>query len=321
MNSNNSLKSKQGFTLIELLVVIAIIAVLVAILLPAVQQAREAARRSLCKNNLMQIGIAIHNYEHMWECLPLGCVNPESPIENIREGYDIGWMARILPEIDEGNLYSHINFDYGAYSPENAEAAGHMASWMRCPSSSEPMGVPYVQTDAEGNETTLNVIGTNYAAVYSGQIAPLTEKSTGAFILNTALSHRDIHDGSSYTLYVGEKFFYGNVLGWMSGTSASVGTTGFPINLIIKLNESRGIGWSKFESIEHIIETSPDEQRYRDEIDFPLSQLMPGFASAHKGGAQFVLGDGSVRFLSENINLDIYEHLGDREDGELLREF
>ena len=89
-----------GFTLIELLVVIAIIAILIALLLPAVQQAREAARRVSCKNNLMQIGLALHSYELSHEVLPPGVVETESPIKQEAEGYHISWYAQLLPYIE-----------------------------------------------------------------------------------------------------------------------------------------------------------------------------------------------------------------------------
>src|SRR5213083_896811 len=99
----------RGFTLIELLVVIAIIAVLIALLLPAVQQAREAARRTQCKNNLMQLGLALHNYEMAYELLPPGSINPTGPIRNESKGYHMGWMVQILPYIDQGNVFDHFD--------------------------------------------------------------------------------------------------------------------------------------------------------------------------------------------------------------------
>ena len=296
MISTNSpgFKRNSGFTLIELLVVIAIIATLVAILLPAVQQAREAARRSSCKNNLMQIGIAIHNYEHMWECLPLGSADPASVIENERVGYAIGWMARILPHIDEGNAFDAINFKFGAYAPENAKVAAFTSGWMRCPSSSDSSTYTIEQTDDDGNsvDDPIVVAGTNYAACYDSRIAPLTAESNGAFVLNKMLRSKDIRDGISHTLYGGEKSFVDDELGWISGTSSSVATTG------IEINGSMG--------------------SYFSAITFSPSQMMPGFNSRHRGGAQFIVGDGSVRFISENINPDVYNLLGNREDGELV---
>src|SRR5262249_46175339 len=103
-----------GFTLIELLVVIAIIAVLVALLLPAVQAAREAARRAQCVNNLMQLSIALQNYDSAHELLPPGVVDPSAgPIQNVAKGHHIGWLAQLLPYVEQKNVYNHLNFSMG----------------------------------------------------------------------------------------------------------------------------------------------------------------------------------------------------------------
>src|SRR5829696_3130788 len=99
---------REGFTLIELLVVIAIIGVLIALLLPAVQAAREAARRSQCVNNLMQLGLALHNYESAHEVLPPGVVNPTGPIQNTPHGYHFSWLTQILPYIEQTNVHRHL---------------------------------------------------------------------------------------------------------------------------------------------------------------------------------------------------------------------
>src|SRR6187551_2927825 len=99
-----STRRRSGFTLIELLVVIAIISVLIALLLPAVQAAREAARRVQCVNNLMQLGIALHNYESSHEILPPGVINPTGPILNTPKGYHAGWMLQLLPFIEQRSV-------------------------------------------------------------------------------------------------------------------------------------------------------------------------------------------------------------------------
>src|ERR1700693_4880192 len=104
---------RPAFTLIELLVVIAIIAILVALLLPAVQQAREAARRTQCKNNLVQIGLALLNYEMAHECLPSGSVDPNRPIRNEAKGYHMSWMVQLLPYLDQSNTFQHFDFSVG----------------------------------------------------------------------------------------------------------------------------------------------------------------------------------------------------------------
>src|SRR3954451_14542119 len=104
MSRPGRVRSLPGFTLIELLVVIAIISVLIALLLPAVQAAREAARRVQCVNNLMQLGIALHNYESSYEMLPPGSVNPTGPIVNLPRGYHVSWMVQLLPFIEQKSM-------------------------------------------------------------------------------------------------------------------------------------------------------------------------------------------------------------------------
>ena len=118
---------RSGFTLIELLVVIAIIAVLVALLLPAVQQAREAARRTQCKNNLMQVGLALHNYDMAHECLPPGTVDPNRPIRSEPKGYHVGWVVQSLPYLDQTPTYQQFDFKGGVYSPGNNAPRVHQS--------------------------------------------------------------------------------------------------------------------------------------------------------------------------------------------------
>ncbi len=301
-----------GFTLIELLVVIAIIAILVALLLPAVQQAREAARRSSCKNNLMQMGIAISNYEHLWETLPLGTSNPTGPIENTRTGSDVGWMVRILPQMDDNNAFDKCDFKAGAYDPANAQIAEYSPQWNRCPSSALTdyvyvdivSGAIEDRNDIAPDRDTVKIVTTNYAGVHSGSNVAIDQDNNGVFILNRSIAPRDIRDGMSHTLMVGEKVYGGLKLGWISGTRATLRNTGIRINQ--NLNDIRN-PVTTLAQLENWDPTDPLETG--------------GFESEHKGGAQFVLCDSSVRFLSENIDTEVYRNLGNREDGELLEEF
>jgi type II secretory pathway pseudopilin PulG len=124
--------------LIELLVVIAIIAVLIALLLPAVQQAREAARRTQCKNNLMQIGLGLQNYVMAHEVLPPGVSNPTGPIRSVEDvdQYHMGWIVQVLPYLDQGNIFNHVDFTKSVYGPENAAPRSKKLSVLTC--SSDP---------------------------------------------------------------------------------------------------------------------------------------------------------------------------------------
>ncbi len=299
-------KCRHAFTLIELLVVIAIIAILVALLLPAVQQTREAARRSSCKNNLMQLGIAIINYEHQWETFPLGTANATGPIINERKGYHVGWMVRILPHMDDGVAFDKFDFTKGAYDPANKEVAAYMPRWSMCPS--VPLPGYFDVTDEESGES-VRVANTSYAGVHHSKEAPIDTDNNGIFVLNRAISAHDVTDGLSHTLMAGEKVYGGHELGWVSGSRATLRYAG----------ESAKLGHSSI--------NAPGSKADRDHSMLPDDwepedpKATGGFASFHTGGAQFLLGDGSVRFLSENMDVETFSHLGNRHDGELLDEF
>jgi len=292
----NAKRRIRGFTLIELLVVIAIIAVLISLLLPAVQQAREAARRTQCKNNLMQLGLALHNYEMAFEILPPGCVNETGPVRNVEEGYHMSWIVQILPMLEQANTFGSIDFDASAYAAANGGVRGIVISTALCPSDWQ-----------RGMTNGLRTIGmNNYAACFGGEDVPIDMKNNGVMFLNSSIGFRQIRDGASNTIMVGEKCVVEDALdlGWMSGTRSTLRNTGVPINK----------GW--------------DVGGPRAGAGGPRKSLPPpdmtstsGFSSYHAGGAQFVLCDGSVRFISENINLPVYANLGNRADMEILGEF
>lgn len=278
---------RRGFTLIELFIVISVIAVLVALLLPAVQQARESARRTQCRNNLMQIGLALRNYESAHECLPPGSIDPNRPIQNDGKGYNFGWIVQILPQLEQGNLYEQLDFSVSVYDKRNALASSPAlpggiifgsGSVLSCHSDPGSMSDP------------------NYAGCHHDVEAPIDIDNNGVLFLNSSIRRDDIFDGASNTIFVGEHRRSGDGLGWFSGTRATLRNTGTPINA----GNVRPGG---------AMPIPPPPKLTLLEVG--------GFSSYHVGGANFVLGDGSVRYINQMIPMSIFTQLGNRADGNL----
>jgi prepilin-type N-terminal cleavage/methylation domain-containing protein/prepilin-type processing-associated H-X9-DG protein len=284
----------RGFTLIELLVVIAIIAVLIALLLPAVQAAREAARRSQCVNNLMQLGIAIQNYEAAHESLPPGVVNETGPIQSLPKGYHFSWLAQILPFVERKNIFNHLNFDESVYSGANLSARHVTIGLFMCPSDS---GVATWGTGVAS--------GNSYAACHNDTEAPIAANNTGAFFLNSQVRYEDISDGSSQTIFAGEKLLNSTDLGWTSGTRATLRNTGS------RPNSAGGAGTM-------LVPDDDDPAAQPAVGQGGTALLVGGFSSKHPGGANFAFGDGSVRFIKTSIGSKVFRCLGNRADGEML---
>jgi prepilin-type N-terminal cleavage/methylation domain-containing protein/prepilin-type processing-associated H-X9-DG protein len=272
---------RSGFTLIELLVVIAIIAVLIALLLPAVQQAREAARRTECKDYMKQIGLALHNYHDTFLVFPPGQVHANVGGGVQRTGW--GWSAFILPYIDQSPLYNRIDFNLGlTQNAQNKEVARTPLQVMRCPSD------PMPPTDNVGMASETHAIRdpgqatTSYMASVGSFIANFgagdAPARNGIFERNSRVGLRDITDGPSNTILVGEfswayrkaQFLYGGV----DNATGESGRTGQLMRF--------------------------GEQRINDQ-SIPPGNAHEGFSSAHEGGAHFLFGDGRVQFISENI--------------------
>jgi prepilin-type N-terminal cleavage/methylation domain-containing protein/prepilin-type processing-associated H-X9-DG protein len=313
--------SRIGFTLIELLVVIAIIAILVALLLPAVQQAREAARRSTCKNSLKQLGIAMHNYHDVYNMFPPGYVDQRGAnavsggthwkgAGAYPAGYDNAghwvWSAFILPYMELGNVYDAIRVN--DMNPTDAVSTTAIANLMgnkyptfRCPSDTGPAKhtvAGYSISNSTGAETYLTVTnyvasGNSYLLFQAGGTNP-GSGSTGMFYRNSSVNMRDILDGTSNTLMLGERAYFSNDIlvkaGMMFATRDGDGRGPFAVdgsNTFANQGMMTFAG-SGYYGINPIVPAENDN-------------ASTGFSSNHRGGAQFVFADGSVKFLSDSI--------------------
>jgi len=333
---------RRGFTLIELLVVIAIIAILIALLLPAVQQAREAARRTQCKNNLMQIGLALHNYEMAFQVLPPGVSNPTGPILNQPDGYHMSWITQILPYFEQRNAFNKIDFKQSVYAPANNPVRSHLLPILLCPSSPS---TSTTQLD-DGTKFALN----SYAGIHNDVEAPIGENQNGVLYLNSSVRYDQVTDGSSNTIYVAEYLMEnsqipGDTLGWMSGTRGTLR------NVVIGSKVSAQVAQA-FPFIPEGVEvetateepvdaatTDPAVQPpvqeqivYQAHLNDPSFRVKPnvgpkpadfvgGLGSYHTGGWHNVMGDGAVRFCSQNISPAVLSHLANRHDGEMISEW
>jgi type II secretory pathway pseudopilin PulG len=299
--------------LIELLVVIAIIAVLIALLLPAVQQAREAARRSQCKNNLMQVGLALQNYEMAHERLPPGCVNATGPIKAEAAGYHMGWIVQVLPYLDQRSVYRKIDFSVGVYDPKNAAPTAVHLGVLLCPS------------DPGGGSTTGQ---TNFAGVHHDSEAPIDVDNNGVLFLNSSIRFEEILDGMSNTIFVGEKLRLAESQSWASGTRASLRNAGATINSD-RISSRRGGGpvpaggpapTAGPPGAPVANPNAAPAQPVANGVN-PSLLKVGGYSSSHVGGAHFAMGDGAVRFISENVSAPILKDLMNRADGNLPTDF
>ena len=306
-------RHQSGFVLIELLTVIMVIAILIALLLPAVQQAREAARCTVCKNNLAQIGVALQNYQMAHMVLPPGTVNTQGPILNQPKGYHVSWVLQILPLLDEKAAYLSYDFKFGAYAPNNLKTANYALACFQCPSN--PRG------------------GYNYVGCHNDSESPINVDNNGVLFLNSSIREKDLKDGRSYTIFVGESMD-GGFLSWTSGTSSTLRNMGTKINHVspnqATLNQAQRFGFDnqyRFgeDEASDSLNSFPEDSDRKKEILTPEQQKLllhvGGFSSAHTDGSHFCLGDGSVRYISQKTDFHILQNLANRHDGNLIGEY
>lgn len=339
-----SCRQRRAFTLVELLVVIAIIGILVALLLPAVQAAREAARRMQCGNNLKQIGLAVHNYHDSYKTFPSGWIYSGGP-GNVANQETYCWGTFILPFLEQQPLYDRLYptraFMYQSLVQGPAQvqsdiqqAAENRLKTYVCPSDAGASDGLVHANRHFGGGVGVTAVGwgnwrpavSNYIGVRGHRSNATRNVDSGVLFVDSRISFNDILDGSSSTFLVGERdTFFCRSGTWVGVRNPNgAGTRGVMVvsgHSQAKLNEdARIVPW--------------------DTADIGCGE---GFSSLHPGGAQFVLCDGATRFVSETIghrrcdanndgnfnqvndhmdpNAGIYQRLCSRDDGQTVGDY
>ena len=278
---------RTAFTVVDLIATMMIIGVLIALLLPSIQQAREAARKMQCQNNLRQIGLALNNYHDAFETLPPGVVNQTGPIRAKESGYHMGWLVQILPQLDNQVVFNKVDFNESIYAKVNSNVQSWSPEIFKCASANFAAGQ------------------TSYAGSYNDVEVPIDVDNNGVLFLNSSVTWDDMIDGRSNTLYVGEKSMFGSLtsgipVSWASGTLASLRNASAPLTLtelVAQVNAPPG--------------TEPAN-----------SLLQVGsFSSPHTACMNILLGDGAVRSVRNDIDRGILQRLANRKDTEVVGEF
>lgn len=323
---------RRAFTLIELLVVIAIIAILVALLLPAVQQAREAARRTQCKNQLKQLALAVHNYESTHSCFPPGQVRMPALAQPRVRGWSL--FVQLLPFLEQTNLYSQWNFTDPIINETNGNTA-IILPMLLCPSATiklnpwtRPNGSRYAVGSYVGNGGTQSHPPTAIQGdgIFAGMGPALVSPAS---VQHGLIRIRDVTDGTSNTLLFGERSpvdpnfdsFYtagyssasANGYGFWAATNGQHGLTDLTLSSYSRINYRMPFGFAN----------RPGSMGSATAFDNAVETIsrLNSFGSQHTDGAQFAMVDGSVRFLSDSLDQTVFRGVSTRGGGETIGEF
>ena len=309
----------RGFTLVELLVVIAIIGVLIGLLLPAVQAAREAARRMSCQNNLKNIGLALHNYHDTHRVLPPGgfsFVHPNPSSSNVNTAFrncNHSYLVSILHFVEEGNLYEQFNPIQGWLGRPNRRAVTTIPSLYQCPSSVNLTSTLSGETILDADD---NVIGEMFSGHYVGNMGPIGPNYRNLCDRNGSTPAPNCRSGNEISdqgVLGGESIRFAAILDGLSNTIMIGELSGAQI----RSGAVAPRGWSRGCSNDSC--GNSKNVKYGINIQGFISGEFNNmsFSSNHVGGTHLVLADGSVKFVSENVDMELYLATASRDGREV----
>lgn len=337
-----------GFTIIELLVVIAVLSIIVALLLPAVQQARESARRATCTNNLRQLGTALHQYHDVHVRFPPGFIQRDQ--NDVAAHVGFGWGAMILPQLEEGALFELIEPQFTASVPSFSERA--LAIW-RCPSDPDVYGLARLEVEGSGGCSVncgsrpcptrpscenhggiWNSVGKqsfaargSYIGNFGNHPKVFVGDGNGVMFVNSSLKIQRINDGTTNTILLGERKMMNGDATWegvhfeidveQGGCDVNCGVKPCPTRQSCENHDGTwapgNLGYVNSQSGRHVLATTG--------VGTPVVANDFGFSSAHTTGCMMLMCDGSTKFISESIDIETWHNLGQRDDGNVVSNF